>query len=779
MERSPVSQCGTGPAFGRAAREGPPLDPVREATGEGAPSDETVPDPGPALFESKLRPPRARSGIVPRAALLDGPLADPQVPLTVLSAPVGYGKTTALAQWLSRQPGNAAWLSLDRADNDPAVLIHGAAVALHRAGVVDDRTVEALRTRRHSVGAALATLSVAMRSTERMTLVLDQLEAVDDLESLGVVSELIMGLPEGCRMAVATRARPPTPTPLMRTRGDVVEIGVGDLAMGRAEATALFAAAGVGVGDADVELLVEQTEGWPVGLYLAALAVKLGRPAGGAAVAFRGDDRLVSDYVRAELFAELPASTVEFLTRTSVLDHLSGPLCDAVLGRHGSQQLLESFEASNLLIVPLDRHREWYRYHRLFRELLLAELRRTAPHAAGELHARAGRWLEAHRMPEAAIVHARQAGDADWVARLVTVRAQPAYAEGRVATVRHWFDWFHRQGLIDRFPNIAVLGAFIETLQGNPAGAERWAIDAERGAYDGELPDGSSIDAWRAYLRALATRGGVAQMRRDARAALDDLGAGSAFRAGAMLLEALSFLLDGDTEAAEPLLEHTAAVGQYFRAFPAAVVALAERALLAVNRDDWEEARRLAAAALTLVTEHHLDAYLEAAPAYVAGARVALHDHDRSTAEDMVAQAARLRPLLTYAVPATALFQFELARTYLALADPSGARTVLRELRDSLRQRPDLGVVPAEADGIQSQIDAARVGSIGASSLTAAELRLLPYLVSHLTFQEISRRLYVSRNTVKSQSVALYRKLGVSSRGEAVQRAREIGLLNG
>jgi LuxR family maltose regulon positive regulatory protein len=412
------------------------------------------------------------------------------------------------------------------------------------------------------------------------------------------------------------------------------------------------------------------------------------------------------------------------------------------------------------------------------RDLLVAELRRNEPEAEIELHERAGRWLEAQRMPEAALLHAQQAADPDWVARLVTVAAQPAYAAGRVATIRQWFRWFDTEQLIDRFPSVAVLGAYVEALQGDPASAERWALGAERGACEGPLPDGSDIEGWRAYLRALSGRAGVARMRQDAQAALEHLGAGSPFRAGAMLMHGLSFVLDGDPVTADPILEHTAAVGTYLGAYAVSGVALAERALLAIGRGDWDGARPVAAAALAIIEERRLEAYLEATPVYLAAARLAIHDHDRARATEMVARAARLRPLLTYALPSTALFQLELAKTYLALADPAGARTVLRELRDILRQRPDLGVVGREADAIGSQIDAAQSGAIGASSLTVAELRLLPYLASHMTFNDIGDQLYISRNTVKTQSVAIYRKLGVSSRGQAVQRAREIGLLN-
>jgi LuxR family transcriptional regulator, maltose regulon positive regulatory protein len=180
---------------------------------------------------------------------------------------------------------------------------------------------------------------------------------------------------------------------------------------------------------------------------------------------------------------------------------------------------------------------------------------------------------------------------------------------------------------------------------------------------------------------------------------------------------------------------------------------------------------------LAIVAEHRLDDYLEAAVVYAVAARSSIHCGDRRAATEYIARAARLRPLLTYAIPCTAQFQLQIARAYLELADPSGARAVLREVRDILRQRPDLGVIASEHDEIQTALDAIRAGHIGTSSLTVAELRLLPYLSTHLTFRQIGERLFVSRHTVKTQANSVYRKVGASSRNEAVERVHEAGLL--
>jgi LuxR family maltose regulon positive regulatory protein len=218
----------------------------------------------------------------------------------------------------------------------------------------------------------------------------------------------------------------------------------------------------------------------------------------------------VADYLGSELLAQLPAELVGFLTRTSVLERMSGPLCDAVLDTRGSGQVLASLEDSNLLVVPLDRQRRWYRYHHLFSELLLAELDRREPELVPQLHVRAASWLEANGLPEVAIDHAQVAGDADRVARLVAALAQPTYAAGRVDTVRRWLAWLEERGLVDRYPPVAVLGAWLHALVGRPAAALRWADAAERrpgataGALDTQTPaDGSTMESHQAMLRAL------------------------------------------------------------------------------------------------------------------------------------------------------------------------------------------------------------------------------------------------------------------------------------
>jgi LuxR family maltose regulon positive regulatory protein len=269
-------------------------------------------------------------------------------------------------------------------------------------------------------------------------------------------------------------------------------------------------------------------------------------------------------------------------------------------------------------------------------------------------------------------------------------------------------------------------------------------------------------------------------MRHDAEIALAGLQHGSQLRATALLLEALSYLLEGEGHRADPILASAFDAATSGGAMPAASVILAERSIVAIGRHDFGAAEALAERARTIVQTGHLDDYSPSALTYAVVARAALRRGDVQRARENLARTAHLRPQLTHAIPTlTVQTLLELARAYLALEDAAGARVVMREATDILQLRPALGVLPKHADQLRLELDAMRGGTVEASSLTAAELRLLPLLPSHLSFREIGERLFVSPHTVKTQAISIYRKLGVSSRSEAVQRAREIGVLVG
>ena len=714
----------------------------------------------------------ARTGLVERL------LAADTVPVVGVVAPAGYGKTTLLAQWAQRTAHRVGWVSVDRRDNDPAVLLTYVAVALDRVEPIDPRVVRGLAGPGASIVGAVDRLAAAMVAmTGPVALVLDHLESLENQECLDAVAELAARLPADAQLLVASRARPPLPVAVLRAQGRVVELGVEDLAMDHQEARALLEGAGVGLDDAEVEELVLRTEGWPVGLYLAALAHKAGGPPRHAWAGFTGDDRFMADYLWSELLGHLPPERVTFLTRTAVLERMGGPLCDAVLDTTGSSAVLAWLEGSNLLLVPLDRQRRWYRYHHLFHELLRTELGRREPELIPELHRRAASWCEANGLLESAIDHAQAAGDTDRVARLVWKLALPAYGAGRVDTTRRWFGWFEDQGLLGRYRSVAVLGAWLQALVGEPVAAERWADAAEHGPAAGTLPDGSTGQSYLALLRALLCRDGVDRMRADTQAALAELEPGSQWRPTAQLLEGIGSLLAGQADQADVILAHAAEVATEAHALPAAAIALAERSLVAMHQQDWMKAATLAEQASDVVRTGGLDGYVASALVHAATARVAVHQGEVRQAQGQLARATRLRPLLTYALPYFAVQTLvELGRVCLALDDTAGARVVLRHAREVLRRRPNLGILPGQADELWSKLVISRGGTAGVSSLTRAELRLLPLLSTHLNFAEIGERLYLSPHTIKTQAMSVYRKLGASSRSQAVQRAQQLGL---
>jgi LuxR family transcriptional regulator, maltose regulon positive regulatory protein len=740
------------------------------------------------LIESKLHPPWLRPGIVARTDLVERLLAAPAGAVVCLVAPPGYGKTTLLAQWAQRRGDRAGWVTVEPHDNDPAVLLTYLAEALDRITPLDPDIFPILASPATQVPAAVVPrLAAAMSTpTEPILLVVDHVELLDNRQCLDALAQLAAQLSGGSQLALASRTRPRLPLGRLRGQGRLMELGAAELAMDPREARALLEGTEVGLATAQAAELHRRTEGWPAGLYLAALALQgpgTAPDTPDAEVAFAGDDRFIVDYLNSELLSRLPSGQVSFLTRTAVLDRICGPLCDAVLDTTGSAEVLETLAGSNLLLVPLDRRREWYRYHQLFRDLLRAELERREPELIPELHRRAAAWCEANGLEETAIDHARAAGDGDQVARLVLQAMQPVWASGRVDTVLRWMQWFEREQLMERYPAVAVHGALIFALLGRATKAEQWAVAAERASADGRLPegrlpDGSTMESYLAYLRAILCRDGVAEMRHDAQLAGEGLSPLSPYRATMLHTEALSFLLTGDPERADVVFTRAVEAATEAGAPPLAAVVLAERGIIAAGRDDWAEAVALADRALAIIRGGAFDAYWTSALVYAWAARAALHRGDLEGARQHLTRAAGLRPLLTHALPVVSVQALlELARAYIALGDPDGAHAVLRQAGDIFQQRPDLGVLPAQADELRARLATMSTTGLGASSLTTAELRLLPFFTTHLTFREIADRLYLSANTVKSEAMSIYRKLGVSSRSEAVHQAQQIGLL--
>jgi LuxR family transcriptional regulator, maltose regulon positive regulatory protein len=736
------------------------------------------------LFAAKLLRPLLRPGTVRRSSLIERLARGDPRPIVSVVAPAGYGKTTLLSQWAERNGQAFAWVSVDEADNDPKALLTYVAEALDAVEPIGRPVFDALASPASSVpGSVVPRLGSAFSSmTSPVVLVLDDVHALHNSECRAALSVLADHVPGGSRLALAGRAEPPLRVARLRAEGRILEIGPGDLSLTRAEASSLLRNADLALGEDDVAELHQRTEGWPAGLYLAALYLRAGGPLAGAAVSFGGDDRLVSEYMESEFLARISGRQRVFLTRTAVLKRMSGPLCEEVLGLPGSRAALADLARSNLLLVPLDRRKEWYRYHHLFRDMLLAELERLEPELIPVLRRRAAGWCLRNGLPEEALEYSMAAGDVDAAAGLVEKLGVPAHRQGRVTTLQGWLRWLEDQGGFEGHPMVAVLAALFSALTGRPVEAERWADAVDRWQYeDPARPDDPSTEAWAAVLRTFLCRRGAERMRADADEAVRRFAAQSFVTPAPAFLQGIARVLCGDLDGGDEALEDGASVGEQVGAHEDVALALCERSLVAIARGEWGRAEVLAGQAGAVLRRAGIEESYATPLLSAVQARTAMHRADVPAARQQLISAQRLRHLLTYALPYFAVqARIELIRVHVALADLAGARTLMREIDELLRRRPALGNLAGEAQALRAALAKERGPTTpGASALTNAELRLLPLLCTHLSFPQIAAEMFLSRHTIKSEANSIYRKLGASSRSQAVTSARELGLLEG
>jgi len=396
------------------------------------------------LLSSKYRIPVHRPGAVPRRRLADRLGAAIRTPLTVLSAPAGFGKTTLLTEWLAGAAADGAavaWLSLDRRDNDPVLFWTYLVTALRTAVPgLGDAALQVLASSPPRMDAALAALLNDVESlTVDLVVVLDDYHVVDAPEVHTGLTFILEHQPPQLHLILATRVDPPLPMAQLRARGQLVEVRAGDLRFTPEEASAyLNGSMALGLSDDDAATLEQRTEGWIAALQLAALSLQ-GREDAGAFIAdFAGDDHYIVDYLAEEVLARQLDDVRDFLLQTSILESLTGPLCDAVTGREGGKATLVALERANLFLVPLDDRRQWYRYHHLFADVLHAHLLDERPREVAELHRRASAWFEAHDEASQAIRHALAGGDTGRAADLMELAMPVMRRERREAELARW-----------------------------------------------------------------------------------------------------------------------------------------------------------------------------------------------------------------------------------------------------------------------------------------------------------------------------------------------------
>ena len=731
-----------------------------------------------ALLSVKLAIPHPRPGLVSRADLIDAARAESAVAVGV-TAPAGYGKSTLLVEWARRERRRVVWISLDRLDDDPSALLFLLASAYERAAPEHAGLAAATRGMGvASLGRGAPRVASAFSDAQvPFVLLLDDLHELRSPVCHDVLSVVFSGIPPGSQVVTASRAEQPH-LPRLRAVGDAVELRAPDLALDAGAAEQIFATAQVVITPEQAIEVTKKTEGWPVGLHLAAMIARDARP---GPWAVSGDDRYVADYLHEEAFSQFDPAMQRFLRRTAVLDRFNGPLCDAVLGEPGGQQRLRALEATSSFLIPLDRTREWYRYHPLFREFLLGELRRSDPELIEKLHLRASDWFQANGSASMAVEYLLVTTERDRCAQLVAELVPATYGAGQISTVQRWMASLGGPA-IEAYPPLAVLAGWIAALVGETADAQRWAAVVDETSFDPVPTDGSaSFASSRSMLRAMMCAAGPQQMMADAEYAASQEAPWSPWRDTALCMLGEAHLLAADVDRATAAFEEATSVGLSVGHTDTVALSESELAFITMEEGRWDAAAGHVEAALGIVEEHRMHDYAISLLTFAAAARLAVHGADLDRAGRRLTQAMRTRPACTFVLPFLAIRgRLQLAKVYLARGDQAGTRHLLREIDDVLRRRPRLGVLVDEVAEFRRVAASTSATALpGVAPLTAAELRLLPYLQTHLTIAQIAERLQVTRNTVGTQVTAIYRKLGASSRGDAVLQATLHGLLGG
>lgn len=362
------------------------------------------------LLATKLHVPRPRPHLVHRPCLIQRLQQGMDRALTLISAPVGFGKSTLLSDWLASSAIPVAWLSLEPQDNEPARFLSYLLAPLQTYDPQLDTIRQGLHHQPPSIEAILTVLinGLLQRATaqEHFVFVLDNYQVITDECIHRALSFLLEHLPPRMHLVLATREDPPLPLAQLRGQGDLLELRATDLRFTQEEAaTFLIEVMGLPLSTEESALLQTRTEGWITGLQLAAFSLQ-GRDDPGAFItAFSGSHHYVVDYLLEEVLNRQSEDIQNFLLQTCILDRLSAPLCDAVREQDGSQALLDFLERANLFLVALDEQGQWYRYHRLFAEALRQWLQQTAPALVPVLHLRASRWFEQHGLISRAVSH--------------------------------------------------------------------------------------------------------------------------------------------------------------------------------------------------------------------------------------------------------------------------------------------------------------------------------------------------------------------------------------
>lgn len=722
-------------------------------------------------------------GLVVRERLLDALMADRRQTVVFLSGPAGAGKTTVGRQWAVVDPRPRRVIAVSPALADPSAFARALVKALESLGPPARKT----RALASAIEPAFSTLLppaltvLAGNRTAPYVLVVDDLHLVSHPVVHELLAALVDGVPEGSQVVFLSREPAPRWAAPVRARGRMLELGPDDLAFSVLEAIELFSGLGLHVADHEVAKATEHAEGWAVALYLDALAAR----DKGAATRMTsvpmplGSDRAILDYLRWEVLDLLDDDTRSFLMCTSILDELVPSLCDRVLARTDSASVLAQLAASNRLVIELDSREARYRYHHLLSEALLAQLATAAQGNPSELHLRASAWFEDSGDLDSAVRHAKQSGDLARVAELVWSGIVGCIGSGRPDRLQHWLAGLtDREIASDRW--LTLSAAWLALQLGDLDRRERWAVRAEAHAgraWREELA-ADEYAASVAVLIALIGRCTIDEMEQLATGASLGLPPNSVFRPPAEFLTGVARFLNRDLLGAASAL---ADAQRHAHALDVHIIeadAMSVLGMLTIMTGDVSAGAGLIVQSAELIDAHDLDRLATSAHTLTGLALAQTLLRDRENGAVTLARARRLTAQLSGIVPWFAVSGRAIqARTAALLGDGPLARQLIAEAQAAMT--PDLatGLAADLLAEAEAALRSASVGGVSGTVLTATEIRVLQFLPSHLTFRQIGEHLFLSGNTVKTHALAIYRKLGVASRNEAVTQARQLGLV--
>jgi LuxR family maltose regulon positive regulatory protein len=722
---------------------------------------------------TKLRPPASPTRLVQRSRLEDV-LSDglaKSVPLLLVSAPAGSGKSTLVAAWALELDRPVAWLQVEASDSDPASFWSSLVAAIGRcrpevATGVGPLVIGAQGDARVVVPAIV---NAVVDVSEPLVVVIDDYHLIDDDSVHRGLERLIDLCPPQLTVVVSTRVDPPFRLGRMRVRKRVGEVRAEHLRFATDEATALLGSAGEALSPQRLDDLCSRTEGWAAGLVLAGLSLEHSPDPDRFVDAFRGDDQLVVSYLTDELLDAMSAGDRQRLLDTAVLEHLTGPLIDAVTGSLDGTSWLADIANHNQLVIRLDSTGEWFRYHHLLRDLLLLEARRSIPQLLPELHGRAAGWFESHGDRHQAVVHRFAAGDIPGAIALMYVVGPDLLGRGQIRKLRAFLE---QAGAAATTDVACALGwGWCEYLSSNYEAAGRWleiALDVAPPTFDPVIAAPLQIN--------LALGSG------DITTALDcarlATAAGDLWLRPAELATAVgaAYTWAGMRNEAHEALTIAVARCKAEQRLTANVLTLIYVAINEIEHGDTAAARAAAAEAVATAESFGLANYHGVAPAFAIRGRTASDPDDaRSDVAHAVELARRATTDLGLAYVLTTC-----GDTLLDLGDDSGAALIV-EARGRINRCADPGIAGRYLARTESRhhlqtpsTDTARSTPV---QLTERELAVLRYLPTKLSQRDISAELYVSLNTVKTHCNAIFRKLGVSDRKSAVQAARDRHLL--